>query len=87
MPEPDNSQQREALRRFGMTDTEIGIWFALADVAGRMLQLPVLHPTERQETAADFHHIQDRLLARAGMRAQGWGQQPADPGSQGEDHR
>jgi hypothetical protein len=81
MPGPNNTQQREALRRFGMTDTEIDIWFALGDVAGRILQLPELHPNERGETVADLHHIQSRLLARPGMRAQGWGQQPAGPGA------
>jgi subtilisin family serine protease len=73
-------QQREALRRFGMTDDEVDVWFAFADVAGRILQLPVLHPNERQETVADLHHVQSRLLARAGMRAQGWSRQPAGLG-------
>lgn len=64
--------QRQDLLAFGMTEEEVELWFALADVAGRTLDLPVLHPMERQESASDFHRLQTRLLARPGMRAQGW---------------
>ena len=63
---------RERLVAFGMTEDEVELWFDLADVAGRALNLPVLHDMEREETASDFHRLQSRLLARPGMRAQGW---------------
>ena len=35
-----------ALRALGMTGEEQDLWGALAAVAGRMLQLPDLHPME-----------------------------------------
>jgi len=61
---------RDALRAYGMTEAELEIWFELAAVAGKMLRLPVQHPMEQQETATEFHALQNRLLARPGMRAQ-----------------
>ncbi len=71
---------RESLARLGMTDAELDVWYALADVAGRMLQLPVLHPMEQHETAHDFHKLQSRLQARPGLRAGKWkGQKPDQP--------
>lgn len=66
------SDGRAELRELGMTDGEIDVWFALANVAGRMLALPVLHPMEQRETATELHALQNRLLARPGLRAQGW---------------
>jgi hypothetical protein len=44
-----------ALHALGMTAEEQDLWSALASVAGRMLQLPELHPMERHEAAHDFH--------------------------------
>jgi hypothetical protein len=61
-----------ALQALGMTAEEQDLWSALASVAGRMLQLPELHPMERHEAAHDFHKLQVRLLARPGLRAAGW---------------
>ena len=55
-----------------MTPEELELWEELGSLAGRMLGLPVLHPMEQQELATDFHRIQLRLLARAGLRAAGW---------------
>lgn len=73
MPRIDNPQQeRDSLTKLGMTPVEVEIWDALGKVAGRMLQLPVLHPMEQHETAHDFHKLQLRLLARPGLRAAGW---------------
>ena len=73
MPQDRDVQlDRERLIAYGMTEDELDIWYALADVAGRMLQLPTLHPMEQHETAHDFHKLQDRLLARPGLRATGW---------------
>ncbi len=63
---------RKSLAKLGMTDAELDIWAALAEVAGRMLQLPVLHPMEQEETCHDMHKLQLRMLARPGLRAAGW---------------
>lgn len=67
-PRPD----REPLLKLGMTEQELEIWDALADAAGKMLNLPLLHPIERHEVVHDFHKLQLRLLARPGLRAAGW---------------
>jgi hypothetical protein len=75
MPQDRDVQpERERLAAHEMTEDELDIWYALADVAGRMLQLPTLHPMEVHETAHDFHKLQDRLLARPGLRPAGWPQ-------------
>lgn len=75
MPQDPLQEQRKKLLKFGLTSQEVDLWFALAEVAGQMLQLPVLHPTEREEAAHDFHKLQNRILARAGLRAMGWKEQ------------
>ena len=73
MPQGRDAQpDRERLTAHGMTEDELDVWYALADVAGRMLRLPILHPMEQEETAHDFHKLQNRLLARPGLRAAGW---------------
>jgi hypothetical protein len=74
MPSKTNAEQRRRLLSYGMTAQEVEIWFALGKVAGDLLNLPTLHPSERDETVRDIHNLQTRLLARAGMRAMGWGQ-------------
>jgi subtilisin family serine protease len=74
-PGPRNSSEergREGLVGLGMTNEEIEVWYELAAVAGRILQLPELHPCERHEATHDFHKLQDRLLGRPGLRATGW---------------
>ena len=79
MADSDSRQgQRERLTMLGLTDEEIDIWDALADVAGRMLRLSTLHPMEGHEVAHDFHKLQLRLLARPGLRAVGWPQLQVD---------
>jgi hypothetical protein len=72
-PDRSHADARTRLAQLGMTEDELELWEAVAAVAGRMLELPVLHPSEREETATDFHRIQLRLLARPGLRAAGWG--------------
>lgn len=75
MPTNTNTQtDRERLSKLGMTEAELDVWYALADAAGKMLKLPVLHPMEQQELVKDFHNLQNRLLARPGLRAVGWPQ-------------
>ncbi|NKX55790.1 hypothetical protein [Arthrobacter mobilis] len=61
---------QDPLLEFGLTQAELQLWYDLARIAGRMLELPVQHPMERQKTATEFHALQNRLLARPGMRAQ-----------------
>lgn len=61
---------QDPLLEFGLTPEELEVWYGLARVAGQMLALPVQHPMERQETSTEFHALQQRLLARAGIRAQ-----------------
>lgn len=79
VPTTDDRQcERESLARLGMTAAEIDVWLGLAEVAGRMVQLPTLHPMEQHETAHDFHELQLRLLAGPGFRAAGWPRQ--EPG-------
>jgi hypothetical protein len=74
-PRPDGGA--DPLLAFGLTPEELEVWYDLARVAGKMLALPVQHPMEQAETATEFHVLQHRLLARAGVRAQrGW-QPPA----------
>src|SRR5687767_9344659 len=69
---------RERLEGLGMTEPEIGIWLALEDVMTRMAQLPELHPMAGHEAAHALHRVQDLLLSRPGMRAQGWGSPPGE---------
>jgi hypothetical protein len=71
----DTGTADRRLLEFGMTREEVRTWNALAGVAGAMLELPVLHPMEREEVASDFHRLQLRLLARPGLRAAGWPQE------------
>ena len=73
MPQDRDIQpDRERLAAHGMTADELDLWYALADVARRMLRLPTLHPMEEHETAHDFDKLQNRLLAQPGLRAADW---------------
>jgi hypothetical protein len=67
-----HDKQRQRLVAFGMTDQEIELWYDLATMAGRFHDLPNLHPNEWNETAVEFHKLQNRLLARPGLRVVGW---------------
>ena len=60
------------MAEYGMTEPEIALWNDVARVAGQFLQLPVLHPHEREEVVTELHLLQNRLLARPGLRVQGW---------------
>jgi len=63
---------RQQLVEYGMTYQEIDLWYDLGTMAGRFLDLPTLHPNERNETVVELHKLQNRLLARPGLRAVGW---------------
>jgi hypothetical protein len=67
------------LEQLGMTADEVELWEVLGAVAGRMLNLLELHPTERHEVVHDFHRLQLRLLARPGLRTAGWPMSAAPP--------
>lgn len=69
---------RERLDELGMTEPEIELWLALDDVGTRMAELPELHPMAAHEAAHALHRVQDLLLSRPGMRAQGWGSAPGE---------
>jgi hypothetical protein len=56
-----------------MTAKEVVAFEHLAKSATLMLKLPKLHPMERAETCNAFHILQNKLLARPGLRALGWG--------------
>ncbi len=70
---PDEDERRARLARFGMTDDELALWYATAELAGRMLELPEPGDgtDERHEIVHGLHRIQDGLLARPGRRAAG----------------
>jgi hypothetical protein len=65
MPDDD-----DPLLELGMTREEVELWYDIANVAGRMRRLPEQHPMERGEMVTEFHAIQNRLLARVGVRSQ-----------------
>jgi hypothetical protein len=71
----------ERLAQLGMTGAEIELWRAVEGVAEGLGQLPEEHGTARHEMDHAIARLQDLLLARPGMRAQGWGAEPVvDPG-------
>jgi hypothetical protein len=67
---------RARLAQLGMTDPEIEAWLALARAGARIAALPQLHPMAEHEAAHALHRVEDLLLSRPGMRAQGWGSPP-----------
>lgn len=67
---------RGRLAALGMTGAEIELWLALEDVGKKLAALPELHPMAEHEAAHALHRVQDLLLSRPGMRAQGWGSAP-----------
>jgi hypothetical protein len=69
---------RERLTALGMTGAEIDLWLALEDVGERFAALPELHPMAEHEAAHALHRVQDLLLSRPGMRAQGWESPPGE---------
>ncbi len=74
--ETDTDAFRARLVALGMTEPEIALWNSVADVARGMLELPPLHPMAEHEMGHAIHRVQDLLLARPGLRAEGWGREP-----------
>lgn len=58
-----------ALLEVGMTDQEVRAMSLTVDCANAILELPVLHPMEKEEFCHAMHIIQDQLMARPSMRA------------------
>jgi hypothetical protein len=52
----------------GMTEAEADCWDLVAELAGKYLSLPELHPMDKDEMARVFHVIQYRLLSRPTYR-------------------
>jgi hypothetical protein len=78
---------RSRLAALGMTEPEIDLWLALEDVGARIAQLPELHPMAGHEAAHALHRVQDLLLSRPGLRAQGWGSAPGEMPDEDERHQ
>lgn len=70
------SDLMKRLKAAGLTLEEIDAFNHLARSANRILALPELHPMERQEVCHEIHVVQNRLLARPGLRALGWPVKP-----------
>lgn len=62
-------EQSLEFRRLGMTDQELEAFMLVSLAAKKVLALPSLHNMHREEFCHDFHHIQNRILARPGCRA------------------
>jgi hypothetical protein len=77
---------RARLTKLGMTEPEIEAWLALERAGARIAALPQLHPMAEHEAAHALRRIEDLLLSRPGMRAQGWGSPPRDMPDAGERH-
>lgn len=67
MPLPELTEI--ALLEVGMTDQEVVAMSLTVDCANAILELPVLHPMEKEEFCHAMHIIQDQLMARPSMRA------------------
>lgn len=78
LPEEPLDKGQLALMDVGLTEQEVRAFYHLADSAKLMLALPTIHPMEREETCHDFHKLQSRLMARAGLRAIGWPERTCD---------
>jgi hypothetical protein len=64
---------RDRFLALGFTAQECDVFELVTAAATAVLALPVLHPMDREEFCHAFHVIQDKLLARPGLRAIGQG--------------
>jgi hypothetical protein len=55
--------------RILLSDAELEVLDHLTQAAKSFFGLPEHHPTECAEFASDMHHIQERIMARAAIRA------------------
>ena len=61
-------EERERVRKVGMTEEEADCWVLAANLAGRFFALPKMHPMDAQEVATAIHVIQNKLLSRPTYR-------------------
>ena len=62
------AEERERVRKVGMTEEEADCWVLAANLAGRFFALPKMHPTDAPEVATAIHVIQNKLLSRPTYR-------------------
>lgn len=62
------AEERERVRKVGMTEEEADCWVLAANLAGRFFALPKMHPMDAQEVATAIHVIQNKLLSRPTYR-------------------
>jgi hypothetical protein len=67
-PDEERKLDRACVLASGMTDAEADCWELAGALAGKYLNLPELHPMDRDEMARVFHIIQYRLLSRPTYR-------------------
>lgn len=68
MDSKEVAMDRKHVLAAGFTDAEADCWEALADVAGKYLDLPVLHKGDQEEDAKAIHFLQFRLMSRPTYR-------------------
>lgn len=70
--EPSKNEQRRVDRKSvlaaGLTEPEADCWELAAELAGKLFDLPQLHPMDKQEIVSAIHVIQHRLLSRPAYR-------------------
>lgn len=52
-----------------ITDEELKALERIGDAFNRIMALPEIHPADKGEFIRDIHDIQNRILARVGLRA------------------
>jgi hypothetical protein len=60
-----------------MTDQEKMIVGLLGTLWNMIVELPVIHPSDNEETSRDIHNIQNRIMARAEQINNHYSEQPA----------
>ncbi len=78
-----DSDPRQRLARFGMTDAELDAWFAVSDVAGRIGTMNGWDHPDTHDMAHAAHVVQNFLLSRPIKRAGG---SPDAPGPDAGTH-
>jgi hypothetical protein len=63
-----NALDRKHVLAAGFTEAEADCWQAVADAAGKYLDLPVLHKADQQEAAQAIHVLQWKLMSRPAYR-------------------
>jgi hypothetical protein len=66
-PKPAPSD-RDRVIAAGLTAAEADCWEATANAAGKLFDLPELHPSDKHEVAQAIHVIQQKLLNRPTYR-------------------